>query len=221
MQNKGLIFFHRGLHGSGVPENSIPSFENAIAAGIGIELDVRLSRDGVPVVFHDKTLKRMCGDKRKVSELTVSELKKLRLSGTDETIPTFEELLSVVRGRVPLMIETKPPKHRLFDRRLERSMLPLLKDYKGTYYLQSFDKNSMKYLDRRLDGILCGILSGNFYAEPVGFDFINYKLSELTPEKVSQLRRNYSRVLAWSTGESDLEKSMAAMEILKLDGIVA
>jgi len=221
MQNKGLIFFHRGLHGSGVPENSIPSFENAIAAGIGIELDVRLSRDGVPVVFHDKTLKRMCGDKRKVSELTVSELKKLRLSGTDETIPTFEELLSVVRGRVPLMIETKPPKHRLFDRRLERSMPPLLKDYKGTYYLQSFDKNSMKYLDRRLDGILCGILSGNFYAEPVGFDFINYKLSELTPEKVSQLRRNYSRVLAWSTGESDLEKSMAAMEILKLDGIVA
>ncbi len=221
MQNKGMIFFHRGLHGNGVPENSIPSFENAIDAGVGIELDVRLSRDGVPVVFHDKTPRRMCGDKRKVSELTVNELKGLRLKDSDETIPTLEEVLELTGGRVPLMIETKPPKHRLFDRKLEQSMLPLLKAYKGTYYLQSFDKDGMKYMKKRLPDTLCGILSGNFYAEPKGFDFINYKLSELTPEKVSQLRKTYSIVMAWSTGESDLEKSTAAMERLKLDGIVA
>ncbi len=220
MQNKGMIFFHRGLHGKGVPENSIPSFENAIDAGIGIELDVRLSGDGVPVVFHDKTLRRMCGDKRKVSELTVNELKSLKLKDSDETIPTLEEVLELVGGRVPLMIETKPSKHRLFERKTERSMLPLLKGYKGTYYLQSFDRKSMKYMKKRLPDVLCGILSGNFYAEPAGLDFINYKLSELSPEKVSQLRKTYSIVMAWSTGESEPEKGRAAMERLKLDGVV-
>ncbi len=220
MQNKGMIFFHRGAHGKGIPENSLASFRNAVGAGFGIEIDVRLSSDGVPVVFHDKTLRRMCGDKRRVDELTVSELKKFRLSGTGETIPTLKETLDTVGGRVPLLIETKPPKKRLLDMSLERGILAVMKGYRGEYLLQSFDKRSMRYLRRRTDGILCGILSGRHYPEPVGFDFVSYRLSELDKQKVSLLRKKYPLVLAWSTADLSLDEGTADMERLGIDGII-
>ena len=108
---KNPYFAHRGLHGGSgtdkVPENSLPAFLRAVEQGYGIELDVQLSKDRIPVVFHDFTLKRVCGIAQKVCELTCEELKSLRLAHSNESIPTLEEVLNTVKGRVPLLIEFK------------------------------------------------------------------------------------------------------------------
>ena len=105
----GIHYAHRGLfdNKSDAPENSLPAFEKACQKGYAIELDVQLSKDNIPVVFHDDNLKRMCGVDGSVWDYTIKELKKMRLAASDATIPTFEEVLQVVDGRVPLLIEYK------------------------------------------------------------------------------------------------------------------
>lgn len=220
MQNKRLIFAHRGLVGDEFPENSLGAFRNTINAGMGIELDLRLTRDGVPVVFHDKTLRRMCGDMRKISAIDSAELSRLRLNGTDEKIPTLEEVLRLVNGAVPLLIELKLPKRHMWHRRLERKLLLILENYKGEYMLQSFNKYSMKYMKRKLPKIKCGILSGDCYSEPSGFDFINYRLSCLTAEKTASLRKKYPLVFGWISGNMTSEEASEKMNALGLDGAV-
>lgn len=220
MQNKEMIFAHRGLYGEKIPENSLLAFEKAVSAGIGIELDVRLSSDGVPMVFHDRTLKRMCGDSRQVLALTADELKRLHLDGTDMKIPTLEEVLELVDGRCRILIETKLPKRYIWHKRLERSIIPLLKAYKGDYMLQSFNKYSVRYLKRKLPEVKCGILSGAAYPEPDGFDFVSYKLTGLTRSKVGQLRKSYSSIIAWGMGKKTMEECLEVAGELGIDGII-
>src|SRR5690554_1039793 len=98
---------HRGLHGPGVPENSLAALRAAIAAGYGVELDLQPSSDGVAMVFHDAALDRMTGRKGRVDGLTAKELGTLRLAGTGETIPTLRAFLDEVAGRVPVLVEIK------------------------------------------------------------------------------------------------------------------
>lgn len=100
-------YAHRGLWDERIPENSMAAFARAVQAGYGIELDVQLSKDKQVMVFHDASLKRMCGIDRRVCDLTCAELKAIALKGSDQTIPTLAEVLALVRGRVPLMIEVK------------------------------------------------------------------------------------------------------------------
>ena len=105
------------------------AFRLAIEKGYGIELDVQLSADGIPVVFHDATLTRVCGVNRRVCDLTLSELKQLSLGGKDfpdtgERIPTFAEFLKLVDGRVPLIVEIKMEK---WDARVRRPPTRCLK----------------------------------------------------------------------------------------------
>lgn len=215
-----MIFAHRGLDDEKLPENSLGAFRNAIQADIGIELDVRLSKDGVPVVFHDKTLKRMCDDLRMVSAVGFAELRQLRLNGTSEKIPSLEETLELVEGRVPLLIELKLPKRHMWHRRLERKCLPLLKGYSGEYMLQSFNRYGMTYMKRQLPEVKCGILSGDCYSEPSGFDFINYRLSCLTAEKTSELREKYPLVFGWTSKGMTPREATERMNALGLDGAV-
>ena len=98
---------HRGLHTEELPENSLPAFREAALAGYAIETDVHFTKDRQLAVFHDDDLLRMTGDKRTVSECTMSELRLLKLNGSEEKIPTVAELLETVRGRAPLLIEIK------------------------------------------------------------------------------------------------------------------
>lgn len=106
---KQRLYAHRGLHdnNSDAPENSMRAFRKAVEAGFGIELDVQLSKDGVPVVFHDFTLKRICGGEGKVCDYTWSELQQFSLCGSDQKIPRFEDVLKLVDGKVPLIVELK------------------------------------------------------------------------------------------------------------------
>lgn len=105
------MFAHRGYHciERGIPENSMAAFRAAIEKGYGIEIDLHLTRDGQLAVFHDDTLERICGQPDTIEDMTFEELKTCRLSGTSEIIPSFHDVLSLVNGKVPLLIELKIP----------------------------------------------------------------------------------------------------------------
>lgn len=129
-------YAHRGLWSERIPENSLAAFAYAAQKGYGIELDVQLSKDKKIMVFHDGSLKRMCGVDRRVGEMTCEELKALRLKGSDQTIPTLAEVLALVRGRVPLMIEVKgEQKQTALCVRLAR----MLDSYRGAFCVISFN----------------------------------------------------------------------------------
>ena len=105
------LFAHRGLFAKdqSIPENSMAAFSNAVAHGYGIELDIQLTKDKQLVVFHDHTLTRMCGIDLPVCEMTYEELRKYTLLDTDERIPLFKDVLDLVNGKVPLLVEIKLP----------------------------------------------------------------------------------------------------------------
>lgn len=101
---------HRGLWGPDVPENSMAAFQAAAERGLGIELDVQLSKDGVPMVFHDATLERMTGKEGFIFDRTAEALAKISLKGgAGQTIPTLEDVLDMMPNTLPVFIEIKPP----------------------------------------------------------------------------------------------------------------
>ena len=151
-------YAHRGLHGEGIPENSLAAFEAACKAGVGIELDVQLSRDGVVMVFHDYTLIRMTGCDKKLCELSAEELGKLSLGGTDQTIPTFDAVLRLVNGRVPILVELKGEN---FDTSLCPKVAEHLKRYKGAYCLESFNPLLIRAMKKELPNAYRGLLYTN------------------------------------------------------------
>ncbi|WBO22790.1 glycerophosphodiester phosphodiesterase family protein [Sphingomonas abietis] len=100
-------FAHRGLWGGPVPENSLAAARGAIAGGFGIECDVRLSRDGTVMVFHDADTERLTGVPGSVAGTTANAFAALRLGGGEERVPTLAQLIGLIAGRVPLLIEIK------------------------------------------------------------------------------------------------------------------
>ena len=151
-------YAHRGLHGDGVPENSLEAFELACRAGYGIELDVQLSSDGEVMVFHDYTLIRMTDVDKKLCELDAKSLCGLRLSGTDQRIPTFREVLRLIDGRVPVLVELKGEN---FDTSLCPKVVEILNDYKGKYCIESFNPLLVKQMRKLLPEAFCGLLYTN------------------------------------------------------------
>lgn len=151
-------FAHRGLHAEdkSVPENSLEAFRLACEAGYGMELDVQLSRDGRVVVFHDDTLNRVCGVDARVDELDFDELRALRLCGTDHQIPLFSEVLDVVHGRGPLIVELKSGRR---NRELCEKTLLLLRGYGGDYCIESFDPTIVGWFRKNAPDILRGQLA--------------------------------------------------------------
>ena len=129
-------YAHRGLWNAAVPENSLREFSRAAQEGYGIELDIQLSRDKQIMVFYDSDLKRMCGVDKKLSDMTCRELKALSLKGTDQRIPTLSEVLYLIDGRVPLIIELKSGAG---DAELCKRVAAMLDKYHGAFCVESFD----------------------------------------------------------------------------------
>lgn len=143
-QLRGQRYAHRGLHenAGGLPENSMKAFRAAIEKGYAIELDIRLTKDGRIVVFHDDTLQRICGKADRVASQSLAALKELRLLDTEEQIPEFGEFLNQVQGRVPLLVEFKtglPGADRAAVDRLCEAAMVLLDGYQGPFIIESFD----------------------------------------------------------------------------------
>ncbi len=160
---RGAKFAHRGLHGEGRAENSLSAFSAAVEHGFGIELDVRLTKDREVVVFHDDTLLRVTGDPRRVDECTLTELRALRLSGTEETIPTFHEVLALVGGRVPLLVEVKEDPG---CRAVSGAAAKILSEYNGEFITESFNPMTVRRMRRALPGSASGYLCDHFTANP-------------------------------------------------------
>lgn len=151
-------YAHRGLHGGEIPENSLKAFACACEAGVGIELDVQLSRDGKVMVFHDATLLRMTGEEGRLCDRDCAELQGLSLQGSDQTIPTLEEVLRLVDGRVPLLVELKGETR---STALCEAVGTLLEAYEGPYCLESFNPILVRGMRKRLPDAVCGLLYTN------------------------------------------------------------
>ncbi len=153
-------FAHRGFHSASqlVPENSIPAFKEALKRHLGIELDVHLTRDGKVVVFHDDDLSRMCKTQGTIESMTYEELRHLHLGNTSEHIPLLTEVLSLVGGRVPLLIELKLPGK---DTLLCQKTQEILDSYQGSYMIQSFNTLVLHWYRTNAPSVLRGQLSSN------------------------------------------------------------
>ena len=151
-------YAHRGLHGDGIPENSLAAFALACEKGYGIELDVQLSLDGEVMVFHDYTLVRMTGMEGRLCERRAEELASIRLGESDQTIPTLAQVLALVGGRVPILVELK-------GEDMNTSLCPkvasLLREYKGAYCIESFNPMLVRAIKKELPDAFCGLLYTN------------------------------------------------------------
>lgn len=159
---RNWLYAHRGLHdnASDAPENSLRAFRKAMEAGFGIELDVQMTKDGVPVVFHDYTLERVCGVEGKVYQRTYEELQQLSLYGTDQRIPRFEDVLKMVDGKVPLIVELKIE---ATDVSVCTAADRLLSEYKGMYCIESFNPLGVFWYRRNRRKVVRGQLADAFH----------------------------------------------------------
>ena len=157
---------HRGLHDKNTPENSLAAFEKAIEAGYAIEFDVRSIADGTVVVFHDETLSRLTDNDGYIKFLNKSDLALLSLKGSKEKIPTLEEALAFINGRVPVLIEIKK-EGKVGEQ--ERRILEILNDYKGQFAIHSFDPYVLEYFYKHAPHILRGQISGSYKDRQVPF----------------------------------------------------
>ena len=217
------LIAHRGYHDieKNIPENSLRAFEEAIKNNYIIELDVHILKDGEVVVFHDDNLKRMTGIDKKIKECTYCEISKLRLKETEEKIPLLKNVLNLVDGKVPIIIELK------IDVRcgkLEKEVIEILSHYNGKYAIKSFNPFSVDYFRKHSPNTIRGQLASdfkndkmfilkklllknmlfNFISKP---DFISYDIRALPNKKIQKIRKK-QLILGWTarSGE-DIEKA--------------
>ncbi len=157
---QGWGYAHRGLHGNGVPENSIAAFRAALEGGYGIELDLHLLRDGNLAVIHDASLRRTAGVDVQIEALSTEDLSAYTLEGTSETIPTFRQVLDLFAGKAPLIIELKPVGDNYAA--LCAAACQMLADYRGPFCVESFDPRCIVWLRKNQPHIIRGQLSENF-----------------------------------------------------------
>lgn len=215
---KNNLIAHRGLHNKIIPENSIPAFKEAIKKKYIIEFDVHILKDNNVVVFHDDNLKRLTGIDKKIKDTTYNEIKNLKLNNTENYIPLLEDVLKLVNGRVPLLIELK------FDNKvglLEDKLIDIMKDYKGLYAYQSFSPFSLIYLKKRTNmprGLLVSDFKNsnifilkklllkkmllNFLVKP---DFISVHYNYLDNKKIQKYRHD-KLILTWTIKDNNLNK---------------
>ena len=219
---KAVKYAHRGLHDSEKAENSMSAFAAAKEHGFGIELDVRLSKDGELVVFHDETLTRVVGKEGKVIDFTAEELSKMSLSTTADGIPTFRQVLDLIDGAVPLLVEIKmsPSESGVAEKFLE-----VIDGYKGDFIIESFNPYALKTVRAARPDILRGFLSApymkderykgkilyrllqnlrlNFLMRP---DFIAYDKKGYSVSALRMIRRNFGTpLIAWTIKSKEEE----------------
>ena len=162
------LYAHRGFHDKPlIPENSMAAFRRAIEHGYGVEYDVHLIKDGSLVVFHDSDLKRCTGVDRIIEDCTLEELREYRLEGTDEKIPTLQEVLSLFKtspgpdGKIlPMIIELKV--YGGNHEALVKATCNQLETYPGPYVMESFDPFAVSALRRFHPEVERGQLVDNF-----------------------------------------------------------
>ncbi|WP_183871157.1 glycerophosphodiester phosphodiesterase [Rhizobium sp. BK491] len=206
---------HRGYHDMNkeVWENTLSAFSRAIEAGFAIECDLHYASDGVPVVFHDDDLQRVCNLPGEVRERTSAELGLLSIGGTNDKIPTLKQLLQLCGGKVPLVLELKGREGD--DEGFAESVLEVLEGYKGYVALMSFDHWLLKDLKALEAPYPVGLTAeGNkpetFFqhdeAMHLGLDFISYFYGHLPNPFVTAQRQRGIPVITWTVRDEAARK---------------
>ncbi|MEK0164759.1 glycerophosphodiester phosphodiesterase family protein [Phaeobacter sp. JH20_36] len=221
---------HRALHDvrDGRPENSRAAMRAAIEAGYGIEMDLQLSSDGCAMVFHDYALDRLAEGTGLVADHTRDQLRAIPLKGGDgECIPDLAEILDLVAGRAPLLIELKDQDGDMGPNigALEADTLRQLQGYKGDVALMSFNPHSVAELARLAPEVPRGLTTSAY--DPVSwrelstptcdhlraipdFDrveasFISHEVQDLGRDRVTQLRDQGVPILCWTVTSAAME----------------
>lgn len=218
---KNRLIAHRGYHNieMGIPENSMLAFKRAVDNDLIIELDVHILKDGNVVVFHDDNLKRMTGLDSEIKDMSYSDLEEIRLSNTDQKIPLLKEVLDLVNGRVPIIIELKDD---VKCGILEKEVVSILRGYTGKFAVKSFNPFSIRYFKKNMPEVIRGQLASDFkndnmrkikkiFLSKMLFnsltkpDFISYDIKAMPNNKVEKIRKK-KLVLGWTIkSEEDLE----------------
>lgn len=226
---------HRGLHNlpAGTPENSLSSFDAAIARGFGIELDLQLSKDGVAMVFHDYSLRRLTDAQGPVATRTAEELTQIPLKGGNgETIPTLAQTLAHVAGRAPLLIELKDQDGALGPNvgPLEEATARTLEGYAGPAALMSFNPHSTARMGELAPHLPRGLVTCDFAADdwPVpearlaelrdipdyartSSAFLSHYVEDLARPRVAALKAAGADILCWTVRSQEVADAAAAI----------
>lgn len=213
---------HRAFHKrtEGRPENSLPAMRAAIAAGYGIECDLQLTRDGQALVFHDEWLERLTPGTGLVKDYTLAEMQAIGLQDCAEPPPSLAEMLALVAGRVPLLIEIKDQTGAMAetDGRLEAAAVQALAGYQGAVALMSFNPHSVAHLARLAPQLPRGLTTSAYVAadwaplDPARCDalraiadydrtlssFISHEAADLGRPRVAELRAQGAAILTWT-----------------------
>jgi glycerophosphoryl diester phosphodiesterase len=213
---KEKLIAHRGLHSKDktIPENSIAAISLAMEKGYGIELDINVLKDGTVVVFHDNNLKRLVGKDAYLKDLSVEDLRGLRILNTEEKIPTLSEVLQLVNGKVPLLIELKP----LGDNKLLcEKFIDTISGYKGKYAIHSFNPYIIYWFKKNHPSIIRGQITEffrddlkmkkitkylmktmffNMFTKP---DFINYGIQDLPNKYCDRVYKKGMCVISYAS----------------------
>lgn len=206
---------HRGYHdmNHAIWENTLPAFKRAIDAGFSIECDIRLSADGVPLVFHDDELQRLCGRDGAIEDLTAAEAKTIAIGKTEATIPTLADLLAACCGKVPLVIELKAS--HVDPRTFAEATLAALADYDGAVALMSFDAALLSALKQAgatqplgltAEGRSHEALADHRETFAMGLDFVSYYYDHLPNDFVAGLREKGVSVITWTVRNEDARR---------------
>jgi len=220
---------HRALHdrAAGRPENSRAAVRAAVAAGYAIEIDLQPSADGVPMVFHDYDLRRLTGVPGRLRGLTAAELSEIPLSGGDEGIPTLAEVLAIVDGRVPLLIEIKDQDGAMGPDvgPLETATARVLAGYAGPVAVMSFNPNAVLAFHLEAPGVPVGLTTSAYTAadwpllpasvrthlagipdfDRVGASFISHEAADLGSARVAELKAKGAAILCWTIRSPEAE----------------
>lgn len=209
---KETIIAHRGVHNEkDIIENSLESFKEAVNKNYIIELDVHFLKDGEVVVFHDDNIERMTGINKNLKDCTYDEIRNIKLLNKNTYIPKFSDVLKLVDGKVPILIELKN------DNKvglLESSLVQILKKYNGKYAVQSFNPLSImwfknnypniirgqlvcKFKNKKMDNIKKFILKTMFFNIITNPDFISHSVDDLSYKEVNKIKKN-KFILGWT-----------------------
>lgn len=213
----GVTYAHRGLHGPGVPENSLSAFRAAIELGMGIECDVQRSADGQAMVFHDFALDRLTAEQGAVGQRNAEELARVELSGSRDRIPTLRRMLDEVGGRVPILIEIKS-KRGSFKHAgaLCQAVRRTLEGYPGPHAIMSFDPRVVRWFADRSpltvrglvmteenDKALPGRIRRRLFLWKARPDFLAYDIRDLPSRFAASQRRRGLPVLTWTVRSAE------------------
>jgi glycerophosphoryl diester phosphodiesterase len=220
---------HRALHDRKLrrPENSPAAIRAAIAAGYGIEIDLQLSSDSIPMVFHDETLDRLTAEHGPLSARPAADLTRIPLNDADDTIPTLAQILALIAGQAPLLVEIKDQSLTMSatDGRLESATAALLNRYEGPVAVMSFNPHAIAHMARLAPTIPRGIVTSAYDPDdwsplppaicahlraipdydPTLSSFISHEAKDLPRPRVADLKSQGAAILCWTIRSPEAE----------------